>query len=49
MQLVLDILKWGGLVAVGFAVAGMVLVAILAWLLNLPIDEDDPGQNAGRC
>ena len=49
MQLVLDILKWTGIVAVGFAVAGMLLVGLMAWLLNLPIDDDDAGQNAGRC
>ena len=49
MALVFDILKWTGIVAAGFAVAGMLLVGLLAWLLNLPIDEDDPGRNAGRC
>ena len=48
VQLLLDVLKWTGFVAVGFAVAGIVLVGILAWLLNLPID-DDAGRSAGRC
>ena len=49
MQLLLEILTWTGIVAVGFAVAGVLLVGVLAWLLNLPIEDDDAGQNAGRC
>ena len=49
MQLLLDILTWLGLVAVGLAVAGLLLVGVLAWLLNLPIDDNEPKHRARRC
>ena len=49
MQLLVDILTWLGLVAAGLAIAGGLLVALLAWLLNHPIDDDEPGQNRGQC
>lgn len=49
MQLLVDVLTWLGLVAAGLAIAGGLLVALLAWLLNHPIDDDEPGQNRGRC
>ena len=49
MDLLLDILTWLGVVAVGLAVAGLLLVGVLAWLLNLPMDDEQPGQSARRC
>ena len=49
MQLLLTVLTWLGLVAAGLAVAGLVLVGVLAWLLNRPIDDDEAGQSPGRC
>ena len=49
MHLLLDILTWLGLVAAGLAVAGLLLVGVLAWLLNLPIDDDEPEHRARRC
>ena len=49
MALVLDILRWGGIAAAALAVAGLVLVGAMAWLLNHPFDDDDPEKTAGRC
>ena len=49
MELVLDIVKWSGIAAAGFAVAGMLVVGAMAWLLNHPVDDDDAKENAGRC
>ena len=49
MSLLLDILTWLGLAAAGLAVAGLLLVGVLAWLLNLPTDDDEPEHRAGRC
>ena len=49
MQLPLDILAWLGLIAAGLAIAGGLLVALLAWLLNRPFDDDGPARNPGRC
>jgi len=49
MDLLLDILTWLGVVAVGLAVAGLLLVGVLARLLNLPIDDDEPHRGARRC
>jgi hypothetical protein len=49
MDLLLDILTWLGVVAVGLAVAGLLLVGVLAWLLNLPIDDDGPRRGPRRC
>ena len=48
MRLLLDVLTWIGLAVVALAVVGMVVVGVLAWLLNLPID-DEPAQRARRC
>ena len=48
MQYLLDILMWLGFVAVGLGIAGLLLVGLLAWLLNHPVD-DEPGHSAGRC
>ena len=48
MDLLLDILIWLGLVAAGLAVAGALVVGALAWLLNLPIDDDGPRRGARR-
>ena len=49
MGLLLDILTWLGIVAAGLAVAGLLLVGVLAWLLNLPIDDDGPRRGPRRC
>jgi len=49
MSLLLDILTWLGLAAAGLAVAGLLLVGVLAWLLNLPADDDEPEHRARRC
>jgi hypothetical protein len=48
MELALDILKWSGVAAVALAVAGMLVVAVMAWLLNHPVDEDGE-EGVGRC
>ena len=48
MDLALDILMWSGVAAVALAVAGMLVVAALAWLLNHPVDEDGE-EGVGRC
>ena len=48
MELALDILKWSGVAAVALALAGMLVVALLAWLLNHPVD-DDGEEGVGRC
>jgi len=40
MALVLDILKWSGIVAATLATAGMLVVAAMVWLLGRPIDDD---------
>ena len=49
MSLLLEILTWLGVAAVVLAVAGLLLVGVLAWLLNLPMDDEQPGQSARRC
>ena len=49
MDLVFDILKWSGLAAAGLAVGGMVLIGVMAWLLNHPVDDDDAKETPGRC
>ena len=48
MRFLIDVLTWIGLAVVALAVVGMVVVGVLAWLLNLPID-DEPAQRARRC
>ena len=49
MALVLDILKWGGIAAAALALAGLVLIGAMSWLLNHPSDDDDPEKTPGRC
>jgi len=49
MQFLLDVLTWLGIAAGGLALAGLLLVAVLAWLLDRPLDDDGPGPRAGRC
>ncbi len=50
MHLLLDVLTWLGIALAALAVAGLLLVGVLAWLLNLPIDDDGPPTHrAGRC
>jgi len=49
MDLLLDILIWLGLAAAGLAVVGALVVGALAWLLNLPIDDDEARRGARRC
>jgi hypothetical protein len=48
MALVLDILKWSGIVAGGLTAAALLVVAAMAWLLGRPID-DDGKESARRC
>jgi hypothetical protein len=49
MSLLLEILTWLGVAALVLAVAGLLLVGVLAWLLNLPIDDEEPRRGARRC
>jgi hypothetical protein len=48
MALVLDILKWSGIVAATLATAGALVVAAMVWLLSRPVD-DDGRESARRC
>jgi hypothetical protein len=49
MDLLLVVLTWLGLAVAGLAAAGLVLVGVLAWLLNRPIDDEETGKSPGRC
>ena len=49
MQTFVAILTWLGLAAAGVAVAAGVLVAVLAWLLNHPVEDDEARRTVTRC
>ena len=48
MDILFDILKWASLIAGGVIVGGGVVVATMSWLLNRPVDDDQPGRDARR-
>jgi hypothetical protein len=43
MDVFVEIVKWIVVVAGGFAIAGVSVVAAMAWLLNRPIDDARTG------
>ena len=47
MDILIEIVEWIAVVVGGFAVAGALVVAAMAWLLNRPIDGE-PRRNARR-
>jgi len=46
MDLLVDVLTWLGYVAGGFAAGAALVIAAMAWLLNRPIEDDEPRHGA---